>query len=414
MVKLIKPIRRAAALAAALLLAACSMSPAPEPGPGPVPGPGTAGNEWERLYPVAVGPVRFAPAAFNELPATFDADWSAALTAFQKSCTKMAGSALWGAPCSAAAATNSAGARIFFENAFDIWRVGWVDNKDGRPDFKETGLATGYYEPMLRGSLREHAAYRWPLYGVPDDLIQVDLSELHPQLKGLRLRGKVVGRKLVPYDSREEIAAQGRSAGRRVLCWVDDPVEAFFLQIQGSGRILLDDGRWMRVGFGDQNGHPYKSLASWLIQNAGLKPSEMSMQRIKRWAAENPSRTQELLNANPNFVFFEERLGFADDDGPLGAQSVPLTPLASVAVDRRFWPLGLPFVIDVQQSSPVMDFVRPVVAQDTGGAIKGPLRFDYFWGYADAAGQKAGGQKSKVAAWVMLPKGSTPAQVLRP
>ncbi len=195
---------------------------------------------------------------------------------------------------------------------------------------------------------------------------------------------------------------------RYVICWVDDPIEAFFLQIQGSGRIALDDGSVMRVGFADQNGHPYRAVAGWLVKNAGLSTSEMSMQRIKRWAKENPNRTQELLNANPNFVFFSERRGSSPEEGPLGAQEVPLTAEASVAVDRRYWPLGLPFVLDIEQASPRMKMARAVVAQDTGSAIRGVLRFDYFWGYGEQAGSRAGAQKSDVRAWILMPRGEDP------
>ena len=199
---------------------------------------------------------------------------------------------------------------------------------------------------------------------------------------------------------------------KHVLCWADDPVEAFFLQIQGSGRVLLDNGSLIRIGYADQNGHPYKSLGAWLIENAGLTREEMSMQRIKQWVRDNPQRRQELLNANPNFVFFAERVGYSDDQGPVGAQGVPLTPMASVAVDRRYWKLGVPFVTAASQSLPAMEFARPVIAQDTGGAIKGVLRFDYFWGLGNEAGNRAGGQKSDVSAWVMVPKGQSPAAIL--
>ena len=270
---------------------------------------------------------------------------------------------------------------------------------------------TGYYEPMLRGSKTRHGDYQYPLYGVPDDLITVDLAGLHPQLKGLRLRGKLVGNRVVPYDTRGEIESRSDLRGK-VLCWVDDPVDAFFLQIQGSGRVLLEDGTFMRLGYADQNGHPYKAVGGWLVENAGLKREEMSMQRIRQWVRENPKRTRELLDTNPNFVFFTERTGFADDEGPIGAQGVPVTGGATVAVDRRYWQLGVPFLTKADQERPAMHFVRPVIAQDTGGAIRGVIRFDYFWGYGDIAGLQAGRQKSEVKAWVLVPRGKTPADVI--
>ena len=363
--------------------------------------------DWMKDYPITSGIVRFKPVGFDELPSTDKADWGNALAAFRISCSAMGNRAVWQQPCAQAQFVNEEDAYDYFRREFDAYRVGFVDGKN----FAETGLTTGYYEPMLRGSLYRHGRFKYPIYGIPDDLIQVDLSELHPQLKGLRLRGKIVGRKLVPYDTRSGIEKRVDLKKNHVLCWVDNAVEAFFLQIQGSGRILLEDGSFLRVGYGDQNGHPYKALSNWLIKNAGLQRSEMSMQRIKRWVQDNPKRTSELLNTNPNFVFFEKREGFSDEDGPLGAQGVPLTAGASVAVDRRYWPMGVPFVIDVEQQSPALAFTRPVIAQDTGGAIKGVVRFDYFWGYGDLAGEQAGTQTSKTSAWVLVPKGKTPADL---
>ena len=300
-------------------------------------------------------------------------------------------------------------ARAFFEGNFELWKVSARDSQSGF--FIDKGLMTGYFEPILRASRVRHGIYQYPIYGVPDDLITVELDSIHPQLKGLRLRGKLQGRKLVPYDDRKGIASRKDLKKKHVICWADDPVEAFFLQIQGSGRVLLDHGSLLRIGYADQTGHPYRSLGAWLIENAGLTRDEMSMQRIKQWVRDNPQRRQELLNANPNFVFFAERTGYSDDQGPVGAQGVPLTPLASVAVDRRYWKLGVPFVTAASQSMPAMQFVRPVIAQDTGGAIKGVLRFDYFWGLGNEAGNRAGSQKSDVSAWVMVPKGQSPAAV---
>ncbi|MGN1208735.1 MAG: murein transglycosylase A [Duodenibacillus sp.] len=362
--------------------------------------------DWARLYTHSRGIVLFRPTAFSELPATNDAHWRSALTAFRKSCARMSAAPAWRIPCEQAQGVEDSGARLFFEVAFDAYQVAYREG-----GLFDTGLTTGYYEPMLRGSRTRQGAYRYPLYGVPDDLIEVDLAGLYPQTKDLKLRGKVVGRRLVPYDTREAIEKREDLKRSAVLCWVDDPVEAFLLQIQGSGRVALEDGSFLRLGYADNNGHPYKAVGSWLIKNAGLKPDEMSMQRIKAWARENPSRTQEMLRTNPRFVFFAERNDLSPDDGPVGAQGVPLTPEASVAVDRRFWSLGTPFVIEVEQATPALQWARPVVAQDTGSAIRGPIRFDYFWGYGDTAGAAAGGQKSVTRAWVLLPKGISPEKL---
>lgn len=392
------------ALAGSLLLFGCSTAPQQETPPQKETVPPTPESQ-----DFVSGDVRLSPSQFADLPATRDEDWEQALKAFQVSCTTMQHHSLWREACRNAQGMPQGLARAFFEGNFELWKVSARDSQSGF--FIDKGLMTGYFEPILRASRVRHGIYQYPIYGVPDDLITVELDSIHPQLKGLRLRGKLQGRKLVPYDDRKGIASRKDLEKKHVICWADDPVEAFFLQIQGSGRVLLDNGALLRIGYADQNGHPYRSLGAWLIENAGLTHDEMSMQRIKQWVRDNPQRRQELLNANPNFVFFAERTGYSDDQGPVGAQGVPLTPLASVAVDRRYWKLGVPFVTVASQSMPAMQFARPVIAQDTGGAIKGVLRFDYFWGLGNEAGNRAGSQKSDVSAWVMVPKGHSPAAV---
>lgn len=402
-----------AALLAAAVLAGCTSAPE-RPVPVVVEPAEPAG---EPQTPPAQAPEQYAAqgltlrkTTFQALPATRDVDWDRALKAFQTSCTTgMAAQPAWKTACSNAAGIPKGLGRAFFEGNFEPWQVLAVNAQGAASD---TGLMTGYFEPILRASRTRHGIYQHPVYGVPKDLIQVDLSSIHPQLKGLRLRGKLVGNKLVPYEDRAGIAQETEDRSAQVICWADDPVEVFFLQIQGSGRVLLDSGELIRIGYADQNGHSYRSLGAWLIENAGLSRSEMSMQRIKQWVREHPERRQELLNANPNFVFFEERKGYSDDQGPVGAQGVPIEPLASVAVDRRFWNLGVPFVTQASQVNPDMAFTRTVIAQDTGGAIKGAIRFDYFWGLGDQAGQRAGSQKSDVRAWVLVPRGNSAAAVL--
>lgn len=396
---LLQRIGFAAAACAALFIAGCSTAPK-----GPL---GPDGNALPENV-VTTAAAYFVPADFNALPAVRPADWTNALTAFRASCTVMGQESLWTKACANAQFATDETAESFFSTYFEAYEV---ISREKAASPTDTGLMTGYYEPMLRGSRRAHGPYRYPLYGVPEDLITVDLTSLHPQLKGLRLKGKVVGNRLVPYDTRREITAK-KDVKAPVLCRVDDPVDAFFLQIQGSGRVLLDDGTWMRVGYADQNGHPYRAIGGWLIENAGLTRDEMSMQRIRRWVRENPKRMRELLNTNPNFVFFEERVGMGEADGPLGAQAVPLTPGASVAVDRRYWKLGVPFVTEVTQDNPAMAFARPVIAQDTGGAIRGVIRFDYFWGFGDIAGAQAGRQKSRAHAWVLVPRGMKPSDIM--
>ena len=383
---------RAAALCLVALLAACSTTPPPAP-------------------PVkTVSAPHFETASFAEMPAIEAADWLAGFNAFRTSCTALRSKPAWQSVCAKADETPSELAQAFFESNFTPWRVS-VGQFEGETLVakKETGLATGYYEPLLQGSRERVPPYIYPIYGVPDDLLIIDLADLYPSLKGLRLRGKLEGRRVVPYDTRGEI--QKRSdMSRWAIAWVDDPVAAFFLQIQGSGRIALPDGSFMRVGFADQNGYKYRSIGNWLVQHEGLKPHELSMQNIRAWAKKNPAKVREALAQNPSFVFFEERRGHPEL-GPVGAQGVHLTPLASVAVDPKHWQLGTPFILEVHQSRPALDFVRPVVAQDTGGAIKGLIRVDYFWGFGDEAGREAGRQRSDASLWMLVPNGLLPDDV---
>ena len=222
----------------------------------------------------------------------------------------------------------------------------------------------------------------------------------------MRLRGKLQGRRIVPYPTRGEITETNTLAGQELL-WVDDSIEAFFLQIQGSGRVQFDDGTTVRVGYGDQNGHPYRSLGRWLVDQGQLTIDQASMQGIKEWAQRNPARLKEALNHNSSFVFFRELpLGNASA-GPVGALGVALTPGYSLAADARFIPLGAPLVLATTDPGSQAPLVRPMMAQDTGGAIRGPLRFDFFWGFGAAAGERAGRQKYEGQAWVLVPKGDS-------
>lgn len=379
---------RLACMGAAVFLTACSSTGPQLVDKKPVPAP---------INPQ--GSLRLSITSFSALPATQDKDWAQALGAFQASCaTAMGNKPAWRAVCRQANQTDRNNARAFFLQSFTVWRAAAVDS-DGVP--QQTGLMTGYYEPLLRGSRVRSGQYQTPLYAVPRDLV---VTNKGPSQGG---RAKKQGGKLVPYDTRAQITAR-KYFPAKVICWVDDPVEAFFLQVQGSGRIEFPDGRMIRVVFADHNGQPYKSLGNWLIRNAGMSASSMSMQSIKAWAVANPQKVQELLNSNPRYVFFSEKPLVSPEAGPAGAQGVPLTAQASVAVDRSQWPLGLPLIIAARQSLPALSFVRPVVTQDTGTAIKGPLRFDFFWGYGDQAGLAAGRQKSEARAWVLIPKGFDP------
>jgi membrane-bound lytic murein transglycosylase A len=231
----------------------------------------------------------------------------------------------------------------------------------------------------------------------------VDLASVNPDVRNFRLRGRLEGRRLVPYRSRAEIEAKGVPAP--VIAWSSDPVELFFLQIQGSGQVELDTGERIRIGFADQNGHPYRSLGRYLIDRGELVLEQSSMQGIKEWAAANPAKLQEALNANPSYVFFRE---LPPSDGPPGALGVPLTPEYSLAVDRRYVPLGAPVYLATTYPSSEAPLERLMAAQDTGGAIRGIVRADFYWGTGPQAGALAGGMRQQGSLWVLWPRGEPP------
>jgi len=358
----------------------------------------------------------YEPIVFEMLPATRPDDWTGAWSAFLQTCRALGKRDAWREACAQVDSVdgrNGRSVQAYFADRFDAYRV-ITQRVEGErvAETRDTGLMTGYYEPLLRGSRARNGKYTTPIYRVPPDLLVVDLASVHPELSTLRLRGKLQGRRVVPYPSRADITNGEPLAGNE-LVWVDDPVEAFFLQVQGSGRVQFDDGTQVRLGYGDQNGHPYRSIGRWLIDQGELKLDQTSMPGIKAWIARNPARAKELLDQNPSFVFFRE-LPLGDPSvGPVGALGVPLTPGYSLAVDARHVPLGAPLVVSTTDPNSGTALLRPMLAQDTGGAIRGPLRFDFFWGFGADAGQAAGRQKYDVSAWLLVPKGNTPESLLR-
>jgi membrane-bound lytic murein transglycosylase A len=278
---------------------------------------------------------------------------------------------------------------------------------DGKPD----GLFTGYYEPLVRGSRQKSARYAVPLYRQPPDLVQVDLGEFRDSLKGQRIAGRVRDGRLRPYDDRGQIDA-GALAGKNLeLVWLDDASDAFFLQVQGSGLVQLENGSRLRVGFAAQNGHPYVAIGRVMIDRGTLSRDDVSMQSIRAWLRANPTAAPELLRQNPSYVFFRELPAPKDDlDGPPGAQGVALVPGRSLAVDRSHFALGLPLWVDATRPSSVTGgsesvlFQRLMVAQDTGGAIRGAVRGDVFWGAGPQAESIAGRMKNPGRVWLLLPK----------
>jgi membrane-bound lytic murein transglycosylase A len=293
--------------------------------------------------------------------------------------------------------------RAFFQRHFTPYAVRGADGRD-------TGMVTGYYEPLLLGSRARTARFGIALYAPPDDLLTVDLAALYPELKDKRVRARVEGRRVVPYWTRSEIAAGRTPVAGRELVWVENPVEAFFLEIQGSGRVALADGSVMRVGYADQNGHPYRSIGRVLIDRGELTPERASMQGIRDWGRRNPDKLPALLNENPSFVFFREVPPpvpgslEAAIDGPIGTLGVPLLRERTIAVDTRSIPLGAPVFLSTTYPLTTRPLQRLVLAQDTGGAIRGAVRADFFWGFGDAAGREAGRMRQDGRMWLLWPK----------
>ncbi len=317
---------------------------------------------------------------------------------FLKSCQAVGRREQWQAACEAAKWVNP-GDRVevlrFFHTRFVPYRL-------RKPDGDVAGLITGYYVPNLDGRRTPSGEYVWPIYRVPDDLLVIDLRALYPALGDYRLRGRVQGRKVVPYFSRGEIDSKKQPLKGKELVWVDDPVELFFLHIQGSGRIQLPDGDGVMVHYADQNGHPYRSIGKLLLERGEMTRDQMSMQNIRAWARKNPGRVRSLLDENPSYIFFEELEGSVEN--PPGALGIPLTPRFSLAVDPKYIPLGAPVFLATDWPGEERSLRQLMGAQDTGGAIKGEVRADFYWGLGDEAGSYAGRMKQEGRLWLLLPR----------
>jgi membrane-bound lytic murein transglycosylase A len=351
---------------------------------------------WQTTRP---GPLRLTQVNFSDLPGWQGADLNAALASFARGCTviaarpaatPMGGTAYAGTVADWLSACNNAHgeARAFFETNFTPYQV----SAGGA----HSGLFTGYYEPLIRGSRQRQGAYQTPVYGEPPDLVRVDLSQFNSRFAGEHISGRLDGHSLTPYPTRAEIDAHG-IANTRVLFWCDDPVALFFLQIQGSGRVALDDGSSERIAYAGENGRPYTAIGRVLINDGVLTSQNVSLDSIRAWLKQNPSRAQAVMEADQSFIFFEEKsVGDAALGSP-GTLGAPLTPDASMAVDPRLNALGAPYYVD---AAPVRALL---IAQDTGGAIRGPVRGDVFFGFGEKAESDAGGMKATGDLYVLLP-----------
>lgn len=345
-------------------------------------------------------------------------DPSEALTAFEQGCSVLKTRSEWATVCNHA--SELVAKKFSRHDATNFFRQNFQPFQVRNANESTTGTVTGYYEPLLMGSRTRTKTFRYPIFAQPQDLISVELSDLYPDLKHRRLRGRIVGNKLVPYYDRADI--EGTNPEKSPLsgleiAWVDNAVELFFLHIQGSGQIQFTDGGRMRVGYADQNGHPFRSIAGLLIRRGELRAERASMQGIKNWAERNPRKVQQFMNANPSYVFFKEISSAGS--GPIGTLGVPLTAGRSIAVDARVIPLGVPVFLSTTFPNSKQPLNRLMVAQDTGGAIAGGVRVDFYWGFGDEAGALAGRMKQNGVKWVLLPNnynpnGSAPALVPAP
>lgn len=370
------------ALLLPLLLAACC--PPPLQKPVPPPRPSLKAVPW------------------SSLPGWSTDQTTAAWGAFLTSCQALEKQPAWQTVCAGAMALgqpNSQAARTFFQSHFIPYQL-------INPDGGTRGTITGYYEPLLHGGRARSSRNRYPVYGVPGDLLTIDLASVYPQLKHMRLRGRLQGNRVVPYYSRADIAAGKAPLNHNVLFWVDNPIDLFFLQIQGSGRIRLNDGETVRVGYANQNGYPYRSIGRLLVKRGELSLAQASMQGIKTWARQHPTQLNALLNYNASYVFFRQLPN--QDGGPIGALGVPLTAGRSLAIDPRVVPLGAPVYLATTWPNSQRPLRRLMLAQDTGGAINGAVRADFFWGFGASAAKQAGRMKSPGHMWVLLPNHMPP------
>lgn len=384
------------------------------------------GALWLLLRPMPPVPLTLAPVRFAALPGWNDADAGAALAAFRRSCDvllrepashDMGGAGYagraddWRSTCSEAGAVAPGSARAWFERTFVPFEF--------HMGAANEALFTGYYEPEIAASRVRQGNYTTPVYGLPRDLVTADLGQFRPELSGERITGRVVDSKLVPLPVRAQIDTEGLDDAP-VLLYARDPVAVFFLHIQGSGRAGFEDGTEIRLTYAGQNGHPYTPIGRVLIESGDIDRAHMSMQAIRSWLAAHPAEAQRVMESNQSYVFFRE-LPIGDPKlGSPGSEGVPLTPRTSIAVDASLHALGVPMFLTTQApapdpSQPPRRFACICIAQDTGGAIKGGLRADIFWGYGANAESVAGRMKADGDFYVLLPKslaGRIPAKLL--
>jgi len=373
--------------ASGAILSACATPPRSCPPPAPTPVPH----------------VEYDSARWSDLPGWHADDMRAAWPAFLASCGALGQRAGWVAVCTAAQELRpltTQDVRTFFERSFEPYRI--IERVGART--QREGLITGYFEPELRGGRSPSARFNTPLYSPPPDLLTVELGSLYPELKGKRVRARLEGTRVVPYYSRSELERDAALKGHE-LVWVDDAIDAFLLEVQGSGRVQLADGETIRLHYADENGYPYRSIGRYLVDHGELTVAEATLPGIRAWARQHPGRVKELLDADPSVVFFRaEPLG-DPALGPPGALGVPLTAGRSLAIDPRSIPLGAPLFLATTFPASDAPLERLALAQDTGGAIRGAVRADLFWGTGSQAADPAGRMRQQGRLWLIWPKG---------
>ena len=349
---------------------------------------------------------RFEPVNWSKLPGWRSDDALAAWPALVASCSVIHTRAEWQSFCGAVVGASPGDAefvRSFLQQHLTPYRVVRVTGRK----HENTGLITGYYEPLLSGARERSEQFATPLYERPDDLLVVDLAAVIPELKGKRVRGRLVGNKVVPFYSRAE-TREAKSLEGHEIVWVNSALDAFLLEVQGSGRVQLATGETIRLQYDDQNGHPYRSIGKYLVDQGVMPLEQVNIPAIRAWLTANPQRLREVLDSNPSVVFFREQPLDDASIGPRGALGVPLTAGRSIAIDPKFLALGAPVFLATAAPGTGLPLQRLVVAQDTGGAIAGPARADLFFGFGAAAGEQAGLMKHDGQLWLLWPKDSPP------
>ena len=326
---------------------------------------------------------------FKEIDGFEEDNLELALQVFQKDCQRSKRYSLFKSVCQKA--YESTDAKTFFTQNFTPYKLRTHEGED-------EGVITGYYEPLLFGSRTKSKEYAYPIYKTPKDLIIVDLTDAYPSLKNYRLRGKLQGNRLIPYDTREQM---WNKKELEVICYVNNKVDLYFLQIQGSGKVQLDTGEIINVGFANQNGQQYKSIGKYMLKQGYIGSNTdyaASIQGMKKWFNDHPDKVDEVLNINPSFVFFNQNA-----KGATGSLGTELTQKRNLAVDRRYIPLGMPVFINTTNPVTNNTINQLMVAADTGGAIKGQIRADFFWGYSKEAEKYAGRMKEKGSLILLIP-----------